>query len=279
MFGKFYGFKKEPFSITPDPDFLFLSESHREALAHLIYGINSRKGFIIITGEIGVGKTTIINTLLRQLVKTKTIPALIFNTNLQPMDFFQLISYELGLDKPSDKPEFLELLNDFLITCHAKDEGPVVLIIDEAHNLNEEILEEIRLLLNLETEKSKLLQIVLSGQLELWDKLKKPNLKQLRQRIVLKHQIDPLNEEDTVGYIYRRIKVAGGRTNIFNKKALKKIYKYSQGVPRLINVICTHALITGYALEKNSIGAGIIKQIAKDLELAPPSFFSFQRRR
>jgi general secretion pathway protein A len=276
MFKKFYGFEKDPFNIAPDPDFLYLSASHREALAQLTYGIETKKGFILITGDVGVGKTTIINTFLRQLIKTKIIPALIFNTKVSRLNFFQLIADELGLLKPHTKAQFLMTLNNFLITCHAKNEGPVVIIIDEAHDLDDDLLEEVRLLLNLETAKEKLLQLVLSGQVELLERLKNPNLRQLRQRIILQHQIKPLNAKDTIGYIDTRIKFAGAERTMFDEKAIKYIYRYSQGVPRLINVICTHALISGYALGENPIGSNIIKEVANDLDLTAPSFFSLQ---
>ena len=279
MFKKFYGFEKEPFNITPDPDFLYLSDSHREALAQLTYGIETKKGFILITGEVGVGKTTIINAFLRDLATTEAITAFIFNTKISRLLFFQRICYDLGLSKPYNKEEFLVMLNHFLMKCHARNKGPVVFIVDEAHNLDDDLLEEVRLLLNLETAKEKLLQIVLSGQVELWKRLTKPNLRQLRQRIVLQHKIKPLNEQDMRGYIDTRIKIAGGKDNIFDEKALKYIFRYSQGIPRLINVICTHALISGYATGKNVISPNIIKEIANDLELTTPTFFSFQRRR
>ena len=276
MFKKFYGFNKEPFNITPDPDFLYLSASHREALAQLTYGIETKKGFMLITGEVGVGKTTIINAFLRKLATTKAITAFIFNTKISRLHFFQRICYDLGLSKPYNKEEFIVMLNHFLITCLAKNKGPVVIIIDEAHNLDDDLLEEVRLLLNLETAKEKLLQLVISGQVELWERLKNPNLRQLRQRIILQHQIKPLNANDTIGYIDTRIKFAGGELNMFDKKALRNIYRYSQGIPRLINVICTHALISGYALGQNVIGPNIIKEVVNDLELTAPTFFGLQ---
>ena len=279
MFKKFYGFKKDPFNITPDSDFLYLSASHREALAQLTYGIETKKGFMLITGEVGVGKTTILNMLLRQLIKTKVIPAFIFNTKVSRLGFFQLIADELGLHKPYSKAEFLLTLNNFLITCLAKNKGPVVIIIDEAHDLDDELLEEVRLLLNLETAKEKLLQLVLSGQVELWERLKNPNLRQLRQRIILQHQIKPLNANDTIGYIDTRIKLAGGEHNMFDEKALRNIFRYSQGIPRLINVICTHALISGYAQGQNVIDPNIIREVANDLELTAPTFFGLQWKR
>jgi len=273
MFRAFYGFTRDPFSITPDPNFLYLSDTHREALAHLIYGIDTKKGFIVVTGEIGVGKTTIVNALLQRLDGTKAITAFIFNTNLTPPDFYQLISDELGLHKPASKAEFLLTLNNFLVMCHAKGDGPVVLIFDEAHNLNDELLEEIRLLLNLETHQEKLLQIVLSAQPELWKRLKEPSMRALRQRIVLQYRLNPLGEKDTDGYVRMRIKEAGGHTNIFTDKALKKIHRYSGGIPRLINLLCTHALIAAYVTGQESISAKAIKGVAKDLELDGAGLF------
>jgi len=269
MFEEFYGFTREPFSVTPDPDILYLSDTHREALAHLIYGVESRKGFIVLTGEIGLGKTTMLNALLKRLHhSTKGITAFIFNTTLPVMDFFQLIADDLGLHKPHSKAEFLLTLNNFLIVCHAKAQGPVVIIVDEAHNLTRELLEEIRQLLNLETHTEKLLQIVLSGQPELWETLQRPDLRQLKQRIVLRHHIKPFNLKDTEGYIRTRLKFARGNPDLFNKRAIRKIYRCLGGIPRLINIICTHALILGYAADQLIIGSDIIKQVAKDQELS-----------
>ena len=263
MYKDFYHFQQEPFNITPDPEFFYMSKTHREALAQLIYGINTKKGIIAIIGEVGVGKTTVINAFFKELEKRNAITAFVFNPRLEPIDFFHLISDELGLPKPSSKAEFLLNLNTFLIDCHAKGKGPVVIVIDEAQNLSDQLLEEIRLLLNLETAKEKLLQIVLSGQPELWERLKAPHLRQLRQRISFRHTIEPLDKKETEGYIKERLKRAGGDEDTFTARAISEIYKYSKGIPRLINIICSNALITGYALDKRVIDPKVIKEVIR----------------
>ena len=263
MYKDFYHFQQEPFNITPDPEFFYMSKTHREALAQLIYGINAKKGIIAIIGEVGVGKTTVINAFFKELEKRNAITAFVFNPRLEPIDFFHLISDELGLPKPSSKAEFLLNLNTFLIDCHAKGKGPVVIVIDEAQNLSDQLLEEIRLLLNLETAKEKLLQIVLSGQPELWERLKAPHLRQLRQRISFRHTIEPLDKKETEEYIKERLKRAGGDEDTFTARAISEIYKYSKGIPRLINIICSNALITGYALDKRVIDPKVIKEVIR----------------
>jgi len=263
MYKDFYHFQQEPFNITPDPDFFYMSKTHREALAQLIYGINAKKGIIAIIGEVGAGKTTIINAFFKELEKKNAITALVFNPKLELLDFFHLISEELGLPKPNSKAEFLLNLNTFLIDCHAKGKGPVIIVIDEAQNLSDQLLEEIRLLLNLETAKEKLLQIVLSGQPELWERLKAPHLRQLRQRISFRHTIEPLDKKETEGYIKERLKKAGGSEDTFTARAISEIYKYSKGIPRLINIICCNALITGYALDKKVIDPKVIKEVIR----------------
>ena len=263
MYKDFYHFQQDPFNITPDPDLFYISKTHREALAQLIYGINAKKGIIAIIGEVGVGKTTVINTFFKKIEKENVITAFVFNPKLELLDFFHLISDELGLPKPSSKAEFLINLNKFLIDCHAKGKGPVVIVIDEAQNLSDQLLEEIRLLLNLETAKEKLLQIVLSGQPELWERLKAPHLRQLRQRISFRHTIEPLDKSETEEYIKERLKSAGGDEDIFTARAISEIYKYSKGIPRLINIICHNALITGYALDKKVIDPKIIREVVQ----------------
>jgi len=263
MYKDFYHFQQEPFNITPDPEFFYMSKTHREALAQLIYGINAQKGIIAIIGEVGAGKTTVINAFFKKIEKKNAITAFVFNPKLELLDFFHLISDELGLLKPNSKAEFLLNLNTFLIDCHTKGKGPVVIVIDEAQNLSDQLLEEIRLLLNLETAKEKLLQIVLSGQPELWERLKAPHLRQLRQRISFRHTIEPLDKKETEEYIKERLKRAGGSEDTFTVRAISKIYKYSEGIPRLINIICHNALITGYALDKKVIDPKVIREVVR----------------
>jgi len=270
MYKRFYGFRKEPFSIVPDPDFLYLSPTHREALAQLIYGIQSKKGFIVVTGEVGVGKTTIINAFLEKLEQANVITAFIFNPRLEPMEFFQLLCDDLGLPKPTTKADFLTKFHSFLIDCYLQRKI-VVLIIDEAHELSPQLLEEIRLLLNLETKNEKLLQVILSGQPELWEKLRTPQLRQLKQRITLRHKIEALSKSETEIYIKERLQKAGGDKDIFTPNALNKIYLYSNGIPRIINVICTNALISGYASDQKRIGEKIIDEVIADLDLSLPA--------
>ncbi len=266
MYKAFYGFNREPFSIVPNPKFLFMSETHREALAQLIYGVQSGKGFIVLTGEVGVGKTTILHAFLESLRKINAETAYIFNPRLNLKEFMLLVAEEFELPKPKNKTEFILNLQKFLLRNY-KDKKVVVLIIDEAQQLNPQLLEEIRLLLNLETGQKKLLQVVLAGQPELWDTLALLEFRQLRQRISLYHSISPLNFEDTERYIKQRLKKSGGSLNLFTPKAIKRVFEITQGIPRLINVICNNALILGYALEKKKIDKSIIEQSAKDLKL------------
>jgi general secretion pathway protein A len=267
MYEKFYGFTEKPFNITPDPHFLYLGEHHQEALAHLIYGINERKGFIVVTGEVGTGKTTLIHTLLGRLeANVKT--ALIFNPNLTLEDFFLLVfdEFELETSQPT-KAHFLISLNNFLLERSERGEN-AVLIIDEAQNLPLPILEEIRLLLNLETAKDKLLQIVLAGQPELHHKLNLPELRQLKQRISIRYHIPPLNRKETGGYIRERLRIAGSpNSSLFTDKAINEIFKYSKGIPRLINVLGDNALLLGYADDKQTIDHLIVRECVADLEL------------
>ena len=252
MYTPFFGFSEKPFDITPDPKFLYLSTKHRETLAALLYGIRERRGFIAIMGEVGTGKTTLINTVLSRLDQ-KTKVAYLFNTDVIFEQLLIMALLEFNLVRPEEsltKVQALTRLNEFAIG-QLSDGGNVVLIVDEAQNLDQRCMENLRLLSNLETKKRKLIQIVLSGQPELEIKLKKPELRQLEQRISLKRYTTPLTENETCEYIRHRLNIANYEQPIlFDRKAQKIIWKYSRGVPRKINIICDNALLIGYAKEK-----------------------------
>jgi len=266
MYTNFFGLKEKPFEITPDPKFLYLSENHREALAHLNYALRERKGFTVVTGEVGTGKTTLVHSLLSKL-DGNTRTAYIFNPKLEATDFLHFICEDFGLKTlRKSKGQYLTLLHNFLVTCYAQKLN-VVLIIDEAQNLDPTLLEEVRLLTNLETPKSKLLQVIMMGQPELNDILARPQFRQLKQRISLRYHIRPLSKEETGEYIKRRLTRAGAiNTTIFTPKAFDKIYRYSEGIPRLINIVCDNALLTGYATERKIIGHEIIQEVIINLE-------------
>ncbi len=266
MYKNFFGLKEKPFNVTADPNFLFFSKKHREAFDHLIYGIKERKGFIEITGEIGTGKTTLCRALLNQLDE-KRRTAFIFNSNLPDVQLLLAIATDFGLlIKPKTKINILSELNKFLIE-QLKLGYNVVLIIDEAQNLKATQLEQIRLLSNLETDKEKLIQIVLVGQPELKTKLDSPGLEQLRQRIAVRYHILPLEKEEVDDYIYHRLHVAGCDGNVqFEPDAISEIYDYSGGIPRLINVVCDKALLLGFVLETKAISADMIKRSIEEIE-------------
>ena len=267
MYEKFYSLQQKPFAITSNPSFLYLSQRHKEALSHLTYGIRERVGFIEITGEIGTGKTTLCRALLNQLdERTKT--AFIFNSNMSELQLMQTIIEDLGIKtEKRGKGALFSELNRFLID-QLTQHNNVVLIIDEAQNLSNKMLEQIRMLSNLEAGNHKLLQIVLVGQPELRDKLKSPSLRQLRQRIAVRCHIEALSFEDVPLYILHRLKLAGanGSGPVFDDEALQEIYKYSGGVPRLINILCDKALLTGYVMENRSIDGNVIRQCVHEIE-------------
>ena len=267
MYHQFYGLNRSPFEMAPDPAFLYLGETHREGLATLVYGVKARKGFVLLTGEVGTGKTTLLHALLGQLDAT-TASAFIFNPRLQPLDFFRLLFDEFGIQKQcNSKAEYLIALNDFLIQLLERDQT-ALLIIDEAQNLSAEMLEEIRLLSNLETPSHKLIQIALVGQPELNDLLARPDLRQLRQRIVLRHHLRPFTVRELDEYIDERLRLSGYTGNgIFKRSARKRIFEVTAGVTRLVNVLCDGALLTGYGRGAQTIGGDIILEMAKDLGL------------
>jgi general secretion pathway protein A len=263
MYQQFHGLREKPFVLTPDPQFLFLSESHRTAIESLLYGIQQKEGFMVITGNIGTGKTTLSRTLLERLDKNvKT--AVIFNSFLTEEELLESILLDFGFpSKGRTKKERIDALNKLLIhlASHGKN---AVLIIDEAQNLSAPVLEQIRMLSNLETEKEKLLQIILLGQLELDQKLRSDELKQLDQRIAIRHHLTPLTRTEMESYIHQRLMVAGSQGSItFSKQAFHEIYKFSKGTPRLINLLCDRALLGGLVEQTHRIEKRIIKR-AKD---------------
>ncbi|NPU84664.1 MAG: AAA family ATPase [Syntrophaceae bacterium] len=267
MYKKFYGFRDRPFEITPDPKFVYLSENHQEALAHLQYAVQEGKGFSVIIGEAGTGKTTLVHMLLSKLdghVRTSYI----FNPVLDRGDFLNYICDDLGIksDGMKSRGQSLAALHNFLLECFARDEK-VFLIIDEAQSMEPELLQEVRLLTNLETSKQKLLHVILLGQPELSRILAEPRFRPLKQRITIRYHLKPLSLKETKAYIEHRLKRARARNiHIFDNSAIKEIYQYSNGIPRLINIVCDNALLTGFSMEQGRIGKGIIEDVEAVLE-------------
>ena len=264
MYTKFYGLKKKPFSLSPDPDILFMSPKHEKVYIHLKYAILENKNFVVITGEIGSGKTTLINFLLKQIKEPYKI-VYIRNTLVSPIQFLKFICEDLKIPVEGlDKAKILNALREFLLKEHRANRR-IILIIDEAQNLSFQTLEEIRLISNLETEKEHLWQIILVGQPELKRKLQHPSLKQFVQRVTVHCHLEPLNEEETFEYIRHRLRVAGAKNlNIFTEDAIKAIYQYSKGIPRLINILCDTALVYGFADELTSIDKSVIESVVED---------------
>jgi general secretion pathway protein A len=271
MYTNYFGFNEKPFTLTPNSRFIFLSKSHKEAFAHLLYGINNHYGFIELIGEVGTGKTTVLRTLLGQLQDKSYRTALIFNPSLTGIELLRSINSEFGIDATSVYAnELLAVLNRYLLEENAGGRT-VVLVIDEAQNLDPAVLEQIRLISNLETEDDKLIQIVLAGQPELEDLLARPELRQLNQRIAVRCRLNPISMEETGAYIQHRMKVAGETSGVsFNLCALKYIYLYTRGVPRLINILCDRALLTAYGDEHRSVDTGMVKRAIREILNLPP---------
>ena len=266
MYEEFYGFRDNPFRLTPDPDYLFLSANHQEALGHLLFGISERSGVVVITGEIGAGKTTLLRTLVRDL-DTQTTVAYIFNPALSALELLQTINADLGLPATStSKKDLIDELNHFLLEQQAAGRR-VVVIVDEAQDLEPGVLEQLRLLSNLETERVKLLQIILVGQPELRAILARPELAQLDQRVTLRWHLGPLNAEETAAYVRHRLRVAAAAREAvhFTPAAFRLIYRFSHGIPRLINVLCHRALLVGFTREAREVGWKIIRQAMQEL--------------
>ena len=266
MYLKFYGLREAPFSPTPDPKFLFQSTRHREALAQLLYGVREKKGFIVLSGEIGTGKTTLLRTLLERL-DGMTPVAYVHNSALGIEGLLEYILNDWGAKSQAQtQAQRLIELNEFLIEQHRQGRSPVI-VVDEAQNLSIETLEAVRLLSNFETTSQKLMQILLVGQPELRDKLNAPELRQLKQRIGLRCHIGPLSPEETRLYVRHRLRVAGATdAGIFTDAAIQKIADYSNGTPRVINIVCDHCLLSGYADSKRRIDAGMVQEAIEYLE-------------
>jgi general secretion pathway protein A len=270
MYEAFYDLKAKPFELSPDPRFIHFTEQHCEALSSVVYAIRERKGFLALCGEVGTGKTTLVHALLDLLEKVGILSAFIFNPILSRSEFFECLLAEFNLKCDSaSKVQALTKLNALLLERYRQ--GRItVLIIDEAQNLSDEILEEIRLLTNLETSTEKLLQIILVGQPELSSKLDSPHLRQLKQRISLQCSLGPLTLIDTAEYIRTRLRIAGlPNQEIFSDSCIAKIYRSSGGIPRLVNTICDNALVSGFACDSKTIDVEIIDEVIGDLRLAP----------
>jgi general secretion pathway protein A len=271
LYRAFFGLKNDPFNLSPDPAFLFHSRQHDEALSNLIYGVQARKGFVVLTGEVGTGKTTMLECLRDHLYEQAVEFAYIFNSRISSDQFFELIGYDFDLrcDHHS-KTEVLMALNEMLL-AQAEKGGTAVLIVDEAHNLEWEVLEEIRLLGNLENRRGKLMQIILAGQPEFDRKLDAPNLRQLKQRIVLRTSLYPFTEQDTVEYIDSRLAKAGmAEQTVFPTEILAEVHRRTQGIPRLINAVCDNLLLTAFADANKVTTAEMLDTVCDDMRLEWP---------
>src|ERR1700685_3701951 len=267
MYTSFFGLNEKPFAITPDPRYLYLSERHAEALAHLLYGINESGGFIQLTGEVGTGKTTVVRTLLSR-VPHHAYVAGILNPRVTPVEFLLTICEELGVavgqaERDSVKA-MVDALNRRLLTAHAEGRR-IIVIVDEAQNLSADVLEQVRLLTNLETATQKLLQIILIGQPELRELLDRTDLRQLAQRITGRYHLKPLSREETKGYVRHRLRVAGATEEIFTPAALSEVHRLSMGIPRVINVACDRALLGAYTQETRKITAALVRRAAGEV--------------
>jgi general secretion pathway protein A len=267
MYTSFFGLNEKPFSITPDPRYLFMSERHGEALAHLVYGVTESGGFMQLTGEVGTGKTTLVRTLLLNRMPSNADVAVVLNPQISAREFLITICEELGVDVPEERDSIkalIDTLNRHLLQAHA-DGRRTILVVDEAQNLAPDVLEEVRLLTNLETAKQKLLQIVLIGQPELRDLLARNDLRQLAQRITGRYHLEPLSRDETAQYIEHRLKVAGALGEVFDSRAKREVFRLSQGVPRLVNVICDRALLGAYSAEQRRVNRSMVRRAAGEI--------------
>src|SRR5579863_1116821 len=269
MYKEFYGLKANPFNVNPDPRYLFLTRHTEEALACLTYGIQSRKGFVLLTGEVGTGKTTLVNKLLEWLRLQQVATAFVFNSRLDVPQFLDYMMADFGIPCDSKaKSQILLRLYNWLLDRYRAGET-AVLIVDEAQNLSDEVLEEIRMLTNLETFTEKLLQIVLVGQPELEQKLKQPQLRQLRQRLTLRAKTHPLTLDETKAYVQQRLRIAGSNgQQIFDPESLVSIHRYANGIPRVINLLCEHCLVSAFVDQQKVILPAVVDGVARDFDLS-----------
>lgn len=272
MYKEFFGLRANPFNVNPDPRYLFLTRHTEEALACLTYGIQSRKGFVLLTGEVGTGKTTLINKLLEWLRLQHVATAFIFNSRLNVPQFLDYMMTDFGIPIESkSKSQILLKLYNWLLDRYRAGET-AVLIVDEAQNLSDEVLEEIRLLTNLETFTEKLLQIVLVGQPELELKLRQPHLRQLRQRLTLRAKTHPLTLDETYAYVGQRLRIAGSNGQpIFQPEALAAIHRYAGGIPRVVNLLCEHALVSAFVDQQHLVSAAVVEAVARDFDMTGDS--------
>lgn len=272
MYQEFYGLNENPFRLTPDPQYLFHTRNHKEAMAQLFYGVSERKGFIVLIGEVGMGKTLLLNWMMETLSENEIPSSYIFNSVMNATDMFEYISADFDLQcNAGSKNQFLAQLHNLLIKLYTQGKT-AVLIVDEAQNLSLEVLEELRMLSNLETGKEKLLQIILAGQPELAQKLDHPSMRQLKQRVALRCTLKPLNFNEVKEYVQSRLKIAGLEgESPFDQSALKAIHELSNGIPRIINNICDNALLSGFARAQTTIDRAMIEEIGEDLQLKTTS--------
>lgn len=268
MYNAFFGFSESPFNLSPDPSFLYRSAQHEEALANLIYGVQGRKGFIVLSGEVGTGKTTMLECLLDYLDGQRIEYAFIFNSRINSDQFFEMIAYDLDLNcNRGSKTEVLFALNAFLLE-QSRRGRTAVLIVDEAHNLEWEVLEEVRLLGNMENRQGKLLQVILAGQPELDRKLDAPNMRQLKQRVLLRCNLEPFSLRDAVNYMESRLERAGmPNQKIFPEDVMAEIHVRTQGIPRLMNGVCDNLLLTAFAMERKTCNLEMLDEVCRDLRL------------
>jgi general secretion pathway protein A len=272
MYSRFYNLKKEPFHVTPDPEFFYLSPTHKEALASIIYGVTAGKGFIVITGEVGVGKTTVLRSYLERINGKKSRIVYVFNPNISFKELLQNIFQELNIDpKTGDINQMVTRLHHLMID-ECKEGRSIVLLIDEAHNMPLQTLENLRMLSNLETSSDKLMQIVLVGQPEFEEILNRKELRQLKQRVAVHSIITPLNTKESLAYIQHRLTKAGmNHTPVFTRVALRKIVKRARGIPRVINILCDNALIAGVGYRKKPVNSTIVDHVIADYNGEKPS--------